>query len=296
MPKTRKIFYLFIFILIVLVILLIKIYPLVKKKDVGSAVPIAQEQDLAPEGFAWDGENFWTAHEPGWEVDDEIKPGHEDFQAYILKHANDDDKTAVKMYTVPHHYNVIGMTFINGDLWTSSWINSNLGRIYHFRIEDNKLVESGSWDTEISCDGLAWDGSYLWCNMGGEIGLVKFDINSGLEEIRRYGVPNGLEALEGEISPKGLAWDGAYLWSAYKHTDPVIIKHRMDEELSILAGYQYDNELLNFHPGDLAFKDGVLYTSSSDPGTGDMRGGRIVKHKMDDQLSIDQIFFYNSWK
>lgn len=263
-----------------------------------NGVLIALQQDLAPEGFCWDGGNFWTAHEPGWEMDSpgDLRPGGEDFQAYIFKHANDNNKTAIEMYIVSHHYNVIGIEFINGELWTSSWINENLGRIYQLVIRGESLVVVKSWDTELCCDGLAWDGLFLWGNMGNEIGIVKFDVSNGLREIERYPPPRGLKTEQEFVHAKGLAWDGRNLWSCYKHTSPVIIKHNMDEDLSVAAGYPYEHQLLNFHPGDLAIVDGIPYTSSSDPGTGTLRGGRIVKHKPDEVLSVDEIYYYNRYK
>ena len=93
-----------------------------KQVEPVAGVAMAQTQDLAPEGFTWDGTNFWTAHEPGWEMDDpaDQKPGGQNFQIYLFKHANDQNKTAMEMYTVPHHYNVIGLTVVNGDLYSSS--------------------------------------------------------------------------------------------------------------------------------------------------------------------------------
>ncbi|MFH1536939.1 MAG: hypothetical protein ABID45_03065 [Patescibacteria group bacterium] len=267
------------------------------ENNIDTSVPLAQEQDLGPEALAWDGKNFWTTHEPGWEMEDEVKPGHPDFQAYLFKHAKDSKKTAVEMYAFPHNYNVIGMVWINDELWTSTWIHEQLGRIYKYRIENNSLAEIEQYDTQLSCDGLTWDGNYLWCNMGSWAGIWKFDISDGLKEIHVYSIPPEIEFLKGDgAHPKGIAWDGNNIWTAYKFTKPVIVKHNMDEELSLAEEYDYQDELLNHYPGGIDFANGVLYSTSSDPGTLDLRGGRIVEHNMDENLSINEIYFYNDWK
>lgn len=268
------------------------------QEDLFSENSLANQQDLAPEGFTYDGENFWTTHEPGWEIEDEIKPGNLKFQAYLFKHSNNKDKSIIESYAFPHNYNVIGMVFINGELWTSSWINSNLGRIYRYKIENKQLIETGSWDTTISCDGLIWDGSFLWCNMGSWEGIRKYDITNGLNLVKKYELPPEIKALEGEgVNPKGIAWDGKNIWTAYKETEPIIVKHNMDDKLSFAEGYSYSNEKLNYHPGGIVFVDRVLYSSSSDPGTLDLRGGRIVKHKIENNtLLIDKIWYYNTYK
>lgn len=264
-----------------------------KKKGEQTIIPIVISEHLNPQALSWDGKNFWTAHEPGWKIEDEIKPGHPDYKALIFKHANDKNKTIIEMYEAPHNFNVIDLVLINDELWTSSWINEQLGRIYRFKIENGILKETGAWDTEISCHGLVWDDSYLWCNMGPR-GIVKLNISNGVEEINRYAPSPKLKpTLDGEVHAKGIAWDGKNLWTAYKNTVPVIVKHNMDENLSVAESYSYDHPYLWKFPGSIVFIKDTLYSSSSDPGTGDFRGGRIVKHKMDENLSVDEIYFYN---
>ena len=230
-----------------------------------------------------------------------MKPGHPDYKALIFKHANDQDKSIIEKYESPHNYNVIGLAFINGEMWSSSWINEKLGRIYKFKIENNTLKIINSWDTELCCHGIAWDGSVLWCNMGPK-GIVEFNITDGLNVIKQYDPSSRLTpTVDGNVHAKGIAWDGKNIWSAYKFTEPVIVKHDMDGNLSVIAGYSYDYESIDTiaeFPGNIAFVNGIMYTASSDPGTGDYRGGRIVRHKMDESLAVDVIFFYNHmvWK
>ena len=260
-----------------------------------SGVPLVREQHLNPQALAWDGKSFWTAHEPGWEMEDDVKPGHASYQAYLVKHADDENMTAVAAYAFPHHYNVIGMAWVGGQVWTSSWINRSLGRIYRFQIDNGSLVENGAWDTKLSCDGLAWDGTHLWCNMGGSEGIWKFDVSRGLRPAKVYPVVRGILFMrEGGTHPKGIAWDGRNIWTAYKYSDPAIVKHNMDENLSVVAGFRYRHPLLSEFPGDIAFADGALYSSSSDLGTGGFRGGRIARHRPED-LSVDSIHFYNDY-
>lgn len=264
-----------------------------EKKNEQTVVPVVVNEHLNPQALSWDGKNFWTAHEPGWEMADEIKPGHSDYKALIFKHADDKNKTIIEMYEAPHNFNVIGLVFINNELWTSSWINEQLGRIYRFKLENDTLKETGAWDTEVSCHGLAWDGSSLWCNMGPR-GIVKFNITDDIKEVKRYIPSSELKpAFGGEVNAKGIAWDGKNLWTAYKNTAPVVIKHNMDENLSVAESYSYDHPDLWGFPGNITFVNDIFYSSSSDPGTGDFRGGRIVKHKMDESLSVDEIYFYN---
>lgn len=180
------------FVLLVLVIVGVLLSRFIQQQVSSTSLIITEH--LNPQALTWDGRNFWTAHEPGWEMEDEIKPGHSKYKALIFKHANDQNKTIIGMYESPHNYNIIGLEFINGELWSSSWINRDLGRIYKFKIENNTLQIIGSWDTDVSCHGIVWDGKNIW--------------------------------------------------SAYKLTEPVIVKHKMDENISVAEIFFY-NDLRN---------------------------------------------------
>lgn len=55
-------------------------------------------------------------------------------------------------------------------------------------------------------EGLAWDGSHLWCGDWDSHGIYKINPETG-EVVASFDFPGGPEA-----GPGGLAWDGDYLW------------------------------------------------------------------------------------
>jgi len=262
--------------------------------------------DLAPEAVAFDGTHFWTAIEPSFGVAGSGNyPGEDGYQAYILRHHNDTNKSVAYVFTPPYNFNIDGLTSDGTYLWAATGTPETTDQyIYQYELDENsELSLAETYDVDHPTNGLAWDGVYLWANTDpDDYGIVRYDLTGGITENARYqdtGVPTDFNA-------KGLAFDGTYIWSAYKYENPpgtgvygerVVFKHEDDATLSVLESFVYSSspdDLLNYHPGGLVWSDGVLYSASADPGNVDgPRGGRIVQHDVTDILTTAQIYFFN---
>jgi hypothetical protein len=62
-------------------------------------------------------------------------------------------------------------------------------------------------------EGLAWDGSHIWCGDWDSHRIYKINPETG-EVVASFDFPGGLEA-----GPGGLAWDGDYLWCGDRPAD-----------------------------------------------------------------------------
>lgn len=171
-------------------------------------------------GLSWDGANFATT---GSKV---VDFGKKTNYLIRLRQVLDADILSLKVISeeeLPVFGDIGALTWIDGKLWVSTGQQtrtSGEGSFFH-ELEKGK---NGRWKLVKTykapgsrCQGLAWDGMYLWSYDVFEEAFFKHKMDDELTIVEKYSEING----ERLMYFSGLAWDGQNLWTGNYRYDKI---------------------------------------------------------------------------
>lgn len=151
------------------------------------------------------------------------------------------------------------------DLWAGDWLSQS---VYRYRKTKAGLALEKTYALKnVHISGFAVAGDRLYIADSWKKVIEERRLDDNLTLVKSFPFPGGIT---------GLFYDGENLWSC--DAEGSVLLHKTDPELSAISYFKFPNRPDQIYKAKDAFWSAVSST------------GRIYRHKLDDKLSVEEIY------
>ncbi len=171
------------------------------------------------------------------------------------------------LYGVTYN-NPTSISYDGEHLWVSDWFGQTIYK--HVVDEDLSIAKYYSF-SDIHPAGIAWGEKHIWTIDSWTSEIYRLNIDDTLSVNKVYSYPGS--------EPSGIYFDGSFLWVCDSEEDKIYKLLPEEDTLKVVTEYQSNGP----NPIGIFWDGNNIWTVD-----GDLK--RIYKHKMDDSLTVMEVY------